>query len=126
MKKAEAAARVAAAAKHARLEAEGKVADGEKNDALTTKNLLSVPGSSNIDDLFEGSDRSRGGTPGTGTMTPKFNPVSRSSTPLNGLQLNKGSGNNGEKKGGLPATFRKRNMDDDLIASLDLGIEIDI
>ena len=143
MKKAEAVARAAAAAKHARLEAEAGAAataggaEGKEN-TLTVNNLLAVPGAGtpsagNIDDLFDGSNTSRGGTPGT--MTPKMNPISRSSTPLNGQvqlhqqQQQQSKINGAEKKvggTGMSSTFRKRNMDDDLIASLDLGIEIDI
>ena len=81
-----------------------------------------------LDELFEGgnSDRSRAGTPlnPTGTNTPLKVPtpkvgMSRSGTPL----LTKRD--SGEKKRGIP-TIRKRNMDDDLIAALDMGIEIDI
>ena len=143
VKKAEAVARAAAAAKHAKFEAEAAeteaaAAAGKGTDnTLTANNLLAVPGTTtakvsaksissagNLDDLFDGSNTSRGGTPGM--MTPKMNPVSRSSTPLNGGQQTKLNG--AEKRGGsgLSTTFRKRNMDDDLIASLDLGIEIDI
>lgn len=73
------------------------------------KAKLLKPPKSNLDDLFDGSDRSRSGTPSA---------------------VNKGSGKNtpigkSEKKGGIP-TFKKRNMDDDIISSMDLGIEIDI
>jgi RNA polymerase-associated protein RTF1 len=56
-----------------------------------------------IDDLFDGD--SRAGTPAAGTPKPA-----------------------GEKKKepkGLP-TFRKPKMDDDIVASLDLGLEIEI
>ncbi|KAF2193806.1 hypothetical protein K469DRAFT_712633 [Zopfia rhizophila CBS 207.26] len=67
--------------------------------------LLQVP-SSNTDDLFEGSDRSRSATPA----------VARAGTPAKTSQ---------EKKGGIP-TFRKRKMDDDIISSMDLGIDIEI
>ena len=140
MKKAEAVARAAAAAKHAKREAEveataaaaaAAVAGGVegKENTLTANNLLTVPGTgtpsaSNLDDLFDGSNTSRGGTPGT--MTPRMNSISRGSTPLNG-QVHQSKMNGAEKKvGGTSSTFRKRNMDDDLIASLDLGIEIDI
>jgi RNA polymerase-associated protein RTF1 len=73
------------------------------------KAKLLKPPKSSLDDLFDGSDRSRSGTPSA---------------------MNKGSGKNtpvgkSEKKGGIP-TFKKRNMDDDIISSMDLGIEIDI
>ena len=136
MKKAEAVARAAAAAKHAKLEAEAEAEANGKESTLTANNLLTVPGTGTpsagtIDDLFDGSNTSRAGTPGTiGTMTPKMNPVSRSSTPLNGQVQQHAKIGGAEKKlgggGGISSTFRKRNMDDDLIASLDLGIEIDI
>ncbi|KAI9671915.1 MAG: hypothetical protein M1817_002354 [Caeruleum heppii] len=73
------------------------------------------------DDLF-GSDISRAGTPannGTGTNTPnKIGTPKRSGTPVLPRPA-------GEKKGGIP-TIRSRNMDDDIIAAMDLGIEIDI
>jgi RNA polymerase-associated protein RTF1 len=53
-----------------------------------------------IDDLFD----SRAGTPRAGTPKP---------------------GEKKEKKKGLP-TFRKPKMDDDIIAGMDLGLEIEI
>lgn len=71
------------------------------------KSSLLKPPNANLDDLFEGSDRSRSATPAV---------------------MGKGSGRNTpgktEKKGGIP-TFRKKTMDDDIISSMDLGIEID-
>lgn len=90
-----------------------------------------------LDDLFGGnSDRSRAGTPLTtsGVNTPaKVDTPKKSGTPAAGTPkirsragtplLNKQGG--GEKKGGLPG-IRRKNMDDDLIAAMDLGIEIDI
>lgn len=105
-----AAGRAAAAAKAAekeRVEAE----------AAAAKASLQVP-ESNIDDLF-GSDISRTGSPapGSGISTPK-----RTGTPL-GKKL--AERKEKREKEGLP-TFKKRNMDDDLIGAMDLGIEIDI
>ncbi|KAF2651026.1 hypothetical protein K491DRAFT_707279 [Lophiostoma macrostomum CBS 122681] len=58
----------------------------------------------NLDDLFEGD--SRAGTPRGGTPRP-------------------GGEKKKEAKKGLP-TFRKPKMDDDIIASMDLGINIEI
>ncbi|KAI9805674.1 MAG: hypothetical protein M1833_005167 [Piccolia ochrophora] len=79
--------------------------------------------SHNVDELFEGnSDRSRAGTPmsGAGTTTPrKIGTPKRSGTPLaTGIT-------NGEKKGGIP-TIRKRLMEDEILGSMDFGIDIDI
>jgi RNA polymerase-associated protein RTF1 len=69
--------------------------------------LLQLP-KSNLDDLFDASDRSRSGTPAalakpSGTATPVKKP---------------------ERKG-IP-TLRRRLMDDEIIATLDLGIDLDI
>ena len=101
-------------------------------DVRTT--LAPRPNLQGLDELFEGgnSDRSRAGTPlnPSGTNTPLKVPTpKRTGTPTTGLSR---SGtplltkrDSGEKKRGLP-TIRKRNMDDDLIAAMDLGIEIDI
>ena len=77
-----------------------------------------------LDDLFEGNSRdiSRAGTPLSvnGQNTPnRAGTPKRSGTPLLVKQ------NNEDSKPGLPV-IRKRNMDDDLIAAMDLGIEIDI
>ena len=82
---------------------------------------LAVPKSSRaLDDLFESNSRnaSRGETPlsGTGSNTPMpTGTPKRSITPLN----------NKEKISGLPR-IGKRNMDDDVFAAMDFGIEIDI
>lgn len=98
---------------------------------ITVAPRPSAPG---LDELFEGgnSDRSRGATPlnptGTntplGVPTPKLIPtpkigMSRSGTP----SLTKRD--SGEKKCGIP-TLRKRSMDDEIIAAMDLGIEIEL
>ncbi|PNS19080.1 hypothetical protein CAC42_1816 [Sphaceloma murrayae] len=70
---------------------------------------LKVPG----DDLFgDGSDISRAGTPANGT--PKKG-RSRAGTPMNGVKEKKAYGQ-----------FSKKKMDDEVIASMDLGIDIDI
>lgn len=82
---------------------------------------LAVPNSSRaLDDLFESGSRnaSRGGTPlsGAGSSTPlPTGTPKRSSTPMN----------SGGKMSGLPR-IGKRNMDDDVFAAMDFGIEIDI
>ena len=120
----------AAANPFARVKTRAKVHYDVKNDSLAPP----APAVSQVlDELFEGnSDRSRAGTPlstrGTNTplkvgtpkriATPKAG-TSRAGTPLLTKQ------DSGEKKVGIP-TIRKRNMDDDLIAAMDLGIEIDI
>lgn len=82
------------------------IAKARARDAEIAKNkLLAVPGKD--DDLF-GSDISRAGTPVSAKGT------SRSGTPLGG----------GAKKtlGG----FKKKAMEEDVIAAMDLGIDIDI
>ncbi len=90
-----------------------------------------------VDELFEGgSDISRAGTPVNGTGTPKVaasisraetpNPVTiangtpRSSTPT--INVLKPAA---EKKKGLPV-IRKAALDDEILANMDLGIDIDI
>lgn len=84
------------------------------------------------DSLFGDSDISRSGTPvnglgetASGTATPNpsqpgFNGsgTPRSGTPVNGLSSNK-------PKKGLP-TIRKSARDDEIMASMDLGIDIEI
>jgi len=100
-----------------------------------------------VDELFEGgSDISRAGTPLNGT--PKLGPttgaaalgasISRTASP-NPLSLANGMPRSStpvvsshlkpvvvqQKKKGLP-TIRKAAMDDEIIASMDLGIDIDI
>jgi RNA polymerase-associated protein RTF1 len=79
---------------------EKEAADKAARDA-ERKAHLAVLGK---DDLFDGSDVSRGGTPG----------ISRSGTPLPKREVK-----------GIP-TFTKKKMDDDVIASLDLDIDIEI
>ncbi|KAF2205552.1 hypothetical protein GQ43DRAFT_299713 [Delitschia confertaspora ATCC 74209] len=79
-----------------------KQAEEQAKAEADTAKLLQVP-ESGVDDLFGASDVS-----GTGT------PTVRSATPT----VKK------EKKTGI-ATFSKRKMDDDVISSIDLGIDID-
>lgn len=82
-----------------------------------------------LDELFEGGSRdaSRAGTPlsvGSKTGTPK-----RSGTPLLLVRNGNGNGAGEEKKGGVGFGLglgRKRNMDDDVLAALDMGIDIEI
>ncbi len=85
--------------------------------------LLAVPiGRSEMADLFGDSDASRAGTPvpgGTNSNTPRR---SRAGTPLNGVK---------KEKGGLVAAaavgaIKKRSMDDEVIGSLDMGIDVEI
>ncbi|KAL8725556.1 MAG: hypothetical protein Q9166_007279 [cf. Caloplaca sp. 2 TL-2023] len=72
------------------------------------------PAAKAVDDLFEegSKNNSRAGTPGR-TGTPLQNGVAKSPQPAP------------EKVNGLPKVGR-RNMDDDVIGAMDLGIEIDI
>lgn len=87
-----------------------------------------------LDDLFEGNSRdaSRAGTPlsvggaGSKTGTPK-----RSGTPLLVVRNGNGSGEEKKmkKKGAVGLGLgigRMRNMDDDVLAALDMGIDIEI
>ncbi|RVX75436.1 hypothetical protein B0A52_00789 [Exophiala mesophila] len=88
-----------------------------------------------IDELFEGgSDISRTGTPVNGASTPR-GPLSRVGTP-NPLTSSNGVPRSStpnplvikateKKKGGLP-TIRKAALDDEILANMDLGIDIDI
>ena len=86
--------------------ARAKKAEAEKKAAAGNGNLA-IP-----DDLFgDASDLSRAGTPGP--MTPN-RISSRAGTPAA----------NGEKK--KFGQFRKKAVDDDVIAGMDLGIDIDV
>jgi len=75
-------------------------------------NGLQIPSGKALDDLFggDGSDISRAGTPkpanGNGTSTPKTSKLSSVPT-------------------GIPS-FKKRNMDDEILSEIDLGIDIEI
>lgn len=111
------------AEKRAEREAQEKIARGEAianpfarvktrakvhHDAPETTGLQ-VPTGKALDDLFgDGSDISRAGTPkpGNGTSTPK---TSKPSSQPTGI-----------------ASFKKRNMDDDILSEIDLGIDIEI
>ncbi|MCJ1300234.1 hypothetical protein MMC08_003029 [Hypocenomyce scalaris] len=121
-KKAEAIARKAVergeavANPFARVKTRAKVHYDVNGDTLAPP----LPANHAMEDLFEGNSRdaSRAGTPlsmaGSKTGTPK-----RSGTPLLVKQ------NNEDKKGGL-IVMRKRNMDDDVIAAMDMGIDLEI
>ncbi|KAI9813269.1 MAG: hypothetical protein M1827_004211 [Pycnora praestabilis] len=123
-KRAEAKAQAAVARGEATLNPFQRVKTRAKVHYDVHNDSLAPPTSSHgVDDLFEGSDRSRAGTPLSigGTNTPKkIGSPRRSGTPVP-----VGKTANGEKKGGIP-TIRKRNMDDETIAAMDLGIEIEI
>lgn len=89
-------------------------------EAAAAKDTLKVPGG-DVDELF-GSDVSRSGTPGPGNVsgiTSGVNTPKRSGTPLGKKVFEK------KEREGLP-TFKKRDMDDEVIGSMDLGIDIDI
>lgn len=91
-----------------------------------------------VDELFEGgSDISRTGTPVNGAGTPKLAAgISRTSTP-NPTNLSNGTPKSStpvptntllkptEKKKGLPV-IRKAALDDEILANMDLGIDIEI
>jgi RNA polymerase-associated protein RTF1 len=107
-KRAERAGRAAAAARHAKMEREAA-------EKAAAKDLLSVPGGTNLDELFgSASDVSRTATPADGVNTPQKIPEAQ--IPLNGLKV---------EKRGVP-TLKRRIMDDEVIGALDLGIDIDI
>ncbi|KAJ9636138.1 uncharacterized protein PV06_04255 [Exophiala oligosperma] len=101
--------------------------------ARRTKKHL-APG---VDELFEGgSDISRTGTPINGAGTPKLAAgLSRAATPnpttlANGTPRSSTPTTNGlkpttEKKKGLPV-IRKAALDDEILANMDLGIDIDL
>ncbi|KAF2155092.1 plus-3-domain-containing protein [Myriangium duriaei CBS 260.36] len=94
----------------ARLAAIAKLKEEEERKKAAAdaaaQNGLKVPGS--VDDLFgDGSDISRAGTPRNGT--------SRAGTPMNGVKEKKAFGQ-----------FSRKKMDDEVIAAMDLGIDIDI
>ena len=96
----------------ARVKTRARVMHDVSNDSL-------APPSTGNDDLFE-SDRSRAVTP---LSTGGANTPGRAGTPRrSGTPLKSGAS---DKKGGLP-TIKKKNMDDDLIAALDLGIDIEL
>ena len=87
-----------------------------KKEAEEAKKFLGVPGD-DLKDLFGDSDISRAGTPMSGTSTP--NRRMRAGTPLNGL------GGVKKERSGLSGAKKKAGMDDEL-ASLDLGIDVEI
>ena len=71
-----------------------------------------------VDELFD-SDRSRAGTPVNGVGTPRNQGTPRSSTPVSVLRPMM------KDKKGIPM-IRKAALDDEIIANMDLGIEVDI
>ena len=93
----------------------------------------------NPDDLFEGSSRdaSRAGTPAStaaaaGTQTPKktgLGALSKSGTPAPDLSsipvIKKSSTEIGRTSKGYPI-IRTRALDDDMMASIDMGIDIEV
>ena len=95
-----------------------------------------------VDELFEGgSDISRSGTPVNGHGTPKIGAtISRSGTPIPTYHLNgtpragtprastpvpSGLKPTAEKRKGMPV-IRKAVQDDEILATMDLGIELDM
>ena len=80
-------------------------------------NGLLVPTASGLDDLFDGSDISRSGTPVNGSRS--FNGTPRAGTPVSLLKAAT------KDKKGIP-TIRKAALDDEILANMDLGIEIEI
>jgi len=91
--------------------ARARKAESEKAAAATKNSSLAIP-----DDLFgDASDISRAGTPGVSANGSPKKGMSRAGTPANGVPEKKKFGQ-----------FRKKNLDDDVIAGMDLGIEIDI
>lgn len=118
-KKRDAENRIKAAARRA----EQERLDAEAAAAKAAKESLQVPGG-DVDDLF-GSDISRGGTPAPGSVsgiTSGVNMPKRSGTPLGKKVFER---KDKEERKGMP-TFKKRNMDDEVIGSMDLGIDIEI
>lgn len=93
-----------------------------KRKALEAEKLAASEISKNghlkvADDLFgDASDISRAGTPALSVGGTPRQGMSRAGTPMNGTSGDK-------KKFGQ---FKKKNMDDDIIANLDLGIDIEI
>jgi RNA polymerase-associated protein RTF1 len=103
----------------------------EMRSRRTKKHL--APG---VDELFEGgSDISRSGTPVNGQSTPRANGLSRAGTP-NPVAMANGTSRTStpvpmllkpvsKDKRGIPQ-IRKAATDDEIIAAMDLGIDIDI
>ncbi|EMC92495.1 hypothetical protein BAUCODRAFT_293733 [Baudoinia panamericana UAMH 10762] len=91
--------------------AEAKEAKAKKEAEEKAKLLLAVP-KGEMDDLF-GSDVSRAASPAPSRR-------SRTGTPVNGGVKREKSG------GGLLGAIRKKALDDEVIGSMDLGIDIEI
>ena len=79
------------------------------------------------DDLFESSSRdvSRAGTPSSIARAGTPGKLSAVRTPQWSGTPAGGKSTMGEKKGGI-MMIRNRNMDDDLMAAIDMGIDIEI
>lgn len=98
----------------AKAKAERKKAD-EEAAAAKKEALLAVPSKGDMHDLFgEGSDISRAGTPVS---------RSRAGTPLNGAVSRKERSGLGK---GVVGGIKRRDLDDEVIGSLDLGIDVEI
>lgn len=88
-------------------------AEAEANAALKAEGKEGALKKAAMKDLFgEGSDTSRAGTPANGIDTPKKK-KSGTNTPQNGV------------KGPIGA-LKKKNLEDDVMGDLDLGIDIEI
>ena len=92
-----------------------------------SKDLLAPPKLLKGDDLFESSSRdaSRAGTPSSIVRTGTPGKLSTVGTPQRSGTPVGGKSTNGGKKGGI-MVIRNRNMDDDLMAAIDMGIDIEI
>lgn len=90
------------AERHAELRArKSRELQRKKEEAEKAAKLLQPP-ANDVDKLFNGSDRSRSNTPAVKVGSPSR-----------------------KERTGIP-TFTKRKMDDDILATIDLGIELDI
>lgn len=110
-----------AAREAALAEAQKKAAEeAAKREAEAQAKLLAIPGKGEMADLFGDSDVSRSGTPvpGGGVGTPKR---SRAGTPMGGPGAKKEKG----KGGPLGALARKR-AEDEVIAGLEMDIDVEI
>ena len=119
-KKAEAIARKAVERGEAAANPFARVKTRAKVHYDVNDDYLSVPSKTKreVDALFEGGSRdgSRAGTPLAGANGKL---EKKTETPERVVRLKQ------EERKGLPV-LRQRNMDDDMIASMDLGIEIDL
>ncbi|KAK5120627.1 hypothetical protein LTR85_005985 [Meristemomyces frigidus] len=109
-----------AAREQAVAEAKAKAAnEAAKKKAEEDAKLLAVP-KNDMSDLFgEGSDISRAGTPVNGAVRSPGK-RSRAGTPLGGLRKERSG------LGKVVGAIKKKSLDDDVIGSLDLGIDVEI